>query len=137
MDPFTALGAATNALQLFEVGWKLISTAKSIYRSSEGLSERCQLLRDEVERISLLNNAIIVRDDFPEQLQRMIETGKIIAVDLRDILSKLKAPEQHKKWNSLGIAVKELWVGRALSELSDRLRRLQRNATEYISFLAL
>ncbi|KAF1970692.1 hypothetical protein BU23DRAFT_649376 [Bimuria novae-zelandiae CBS 107.79] len=57
-DPLTALGAASNIIQLVDIAWRLISDTREIYQSGEGLCEDHLVLDTIAQDAIMLNNAI-------------------------------------------------------------------------------
>ncbi|KAF2647148.1 hypothetical protein K491DRAFT_723676 [Lophiostoma macrostomum CBS 122681] len=51
MDPLSAVGLASNILQLVEMTWKVTSAAREIYKSSSGLSTELKPSRSEAIQV--------------------------------------------------------------------------------------
>ncbi len=130
MDPLTALGLASNVIQLISFTNDLISKSRQIYRSANG---------ELVEHLELETIAKSLQDlssDIPTELRGMksltrtekqlrdICTGcKQVSKELIDVIDGLKATGEHKKWNSFRQALNSVWKEDTINALSKRLER--------------
>jgi len=79
MDPFTGLNVACNALQLFEVAWKLVSGARTIHGSQDGLSLSTETLDAVANDVAKLSGSIPAQGGWPQELQELSRTSAIVA----------------------------------------------------------
>jgi hypothetical protein len=137
MDPVTALGVACNALQLFEIAWKLVSGCQSIYRSEHGASEQSRILEAIANDILHLSEAIVLNDDCSSSLRELGRLSKQVASEMLDILNslKVKVKGKHRMSGSFVAALKEIWHHDKIREFVELLQRLQSQATAHIQYL--
>jgi hypothetical protein len=103
-DPLTALGVASNVIQLVDFAWRLVSDSRDIYLSSSGLTQHNAALDTIAQDMAKLNNAIasskaIKLDPSSDTLKPLITESNKIASDLIAAISSVrhKAEDLRKK----------------------------------------
>jgi hypothetical protein len=137
MDPVTGLNVACNALQLFEVAWKLISGARAIHSSQDGSSLSTKTLDAVANDVAKLSGFILVQGNWPQELEELSRLSGTVAGKLSDLLSTLKAKRPHRKWQSFRVALREIWTKDQVKEFTDQIHQLQTQSTTHIQFLMM
>ena len=137
MDPITALSVTCNTLQLFDVAFKLVSGAKTVYNSPEGMTTETQSLEAIADNVTQLSNSIIMEDSFPPALKGVGRLSKGVAADLLNVLQNLKAKQPYTKWESFKVALKTIWTKKQIQDFLNRIQQLQSQAVTTIQFLIM
>ncbi|KAI1373952.1 hypothetical protein F4677DRAFT_455720 [Hypoxylon crocopeplum] len=137
MDPLTALSVTCNALQIFDVAWKLFSGARDIYLSPDGMSLRIKTFDAIANNVTKLSGSIAAQSNLTPELQELSQLSENVASDLSAILNKLKARRPQSKWQSFRVALKEISASGQIKEFSHRIRQLQTQAMANIQFLIM
>jgi hypothetical protein len=128
MDPLTALGLASNIIQLISFTSDLVSKSREIYKSADGaLVEHLELetiakslkdlstdLPDELKRQKSLTN-------LEKQLRDLCEKCNEVSIELIEATNRLRATGHNKKWNSFRQALNSVWNDDKINALSKRL----------------
>lgn len=130
MDPLTALGLASNVIQIISFISHLVSKSREIYKSADG---------ELVEQLELQTIAKSLQDlsaDLPSQLGRQKSLSKTekqlrdlsgccneVSIELIGAIQQLKAGGNHKKWSSFRQALNSIWEEDRINALSKRLER--------------
>ncbi|KUJ12838.1 uncharacterized protein LY89DRAFT_699451 [Mollisia scopiformis] len=125
MDPLTALGLASNIIQLIQFTSDLVSKGREIYNSADGsLVENLEL---ETIAQSLQNLSIDIlpshssRTD--KQLVDLCKKCNEISQELVKAITAVKANGPDKKWDSFRQALSSVWNQKAIDALSARMER--------------
>ncbi|KAK2608440.1 hypothetical protein QQS21_003008 [Conoideocrella luteorostrata] len=97
MEPLKALNETSDALQLFDISWKLVSSARVIYSSKDGLTLSNQALEAIADSAAKLGGSIATDEGFPPELQELNRLSKEMAGELCILASKVKAKYPHNK----------------------------------------
>lgn len=147
MDPFSALSVAAAVVQFLDFGCQVVSKAKAINRSVDGISidhaqseaaakrlaklaegMRSSLQLESTASSSSGNGFVLVsRHTLPED-----EAIKILCTSCVDLSQELIAKfdrlrvstgAKHRRWKSLRQALKSVWSKRAIDDISDQLNK--------------
>jgi hypothetical protein len=152
MDPITALGLASNAVQFLSFGTELLKTARAIHRTtSTGVSEvltlekvygdlknlNSELLSGCANSSSYLNGPGSQPDQQNTSFRTLILSCQTDCEKLLDIVEKLKMQDGSKgRWQSFRTALKVFWAKDEIDELKSRLTRAQTSIIYHICVLA-
>jgi hypothetical protein len=133
LDPLTALGLASNIVQLIQFTSDLVAKGRDIYQSTDGtLVEHLELeaitksLEDLSLEVALPNIGSLRLTKVERQLQQLCEGCRKAANELLDVIQKLKAQGPHKRWVSFRQALNSIWREDEIQALSIRLERYRR-----------
>ena len=143
MDPVTAIGLATNVVQLVEISWRVVSKSNEIYRHGTLLENRDTAtvtadLQNVNERVlEFLREAEKDQDltEEDEALRRLCESSNQIATDLIKRLKTIKTGDGYQTWKSIRSALKSVWTKAELDRTALRLQayRSQLNTRVLVS----
>lgn len=137
MDPLTALSTTCNALQLFEIAWKLVSGARDIYKSADGTTFSTKAVEAIADSVVKLSGSITADDDLPPELHDLNKLAQDVAGELSALLGEIKAKCPHSKWHSFRAALKETWSKGQINEFTNRIQQLQIQTMASIQFLMM
>ncbi|KAI0382484.1 hypothetical protein F5Y04DRAFT_252747 [Hypomontagnella monticulosa] len=138
MDPLAALGLASNILSFVDFSWKLVAGAHHIYGSASGASDNSLALETIATSITDLSNSIVVSASIPKDLRRLSDECHRVGKDLLGVINKLKVKgKRNKRWESFGVALKEVWNQGKMNELFGQLQGLQSQLLVQIQFIML
>jgi hypothetical protein len=129
MDPLTALGLASNIIQLISFTSDLIGKGREIYRSVEGATiENVELetITKSFQDLTTRFPSQLKEDDLSgtdKQLRELCEACNAISVELIQVIQGLKYAGEGVKWKSFRQALKSVWKEDAIDGLSRRLER--------------
>ncbi|KAK8096022.1 hypothetical protein PG999_014044 [Apiospora kogelbergensis] len=132
MDPLSGLGVASNILAVIDFGWTLLTEARSIHKSSSGLSGEAEFVDHLVRDVAILDAKLPSLVDVSGELQRLLGESKKITDLLQKALEALKARDNRSKWNSVLSALKQSWGRDEVKDLTGRLSSLQVQVTGHI-----
>ncbi|KAF8847365.1 hypothetical protein BDZ45DRAFT_637097, partial [Acephala macrosclerotiorum] len=131
MDPLTALGLASNVIQLISFTSDLVSKSRKIYKSADrGLVENLELetiarslrdLRNDLSLPSADENTPLSKTD--HQILEICESCAEVSRELFDVIQGLKVQGDHKRWSSFREALNSVWKEEAIEKLAKRLER--------------
>ncbi|KAJ6789580.1 hypothetical protein PWT90_07415 [Aphanocladium album] len=124
MDPLSGISIACNAIQLFEVAFKLASGAVSIYHSTDGMAAGTLCIESVASHVLQLSDEILVDKKAPAQLSKLAKQSKMVATDLLAVLHHLKSKRQ-SKLGSFKAALQTLWNEKRIQEFLNDIQRLQ------------
>lgn len=145
MDPFSALGLASNVVQFVDFGTKLISASIELYKSKDGASS----VNGELETITKDLTGICMGLTQPERrldstlaseperaLLPLAQKCKDLGEEFLGVLQVLKAKGRHKKWESVRQAIGNAWKEKEIHNYLQRLNGYRREiAIHLISIL--
>jgi hypothetical protein len=129
VDPMTALGLASNVVQLVSFTSDIISKSREIYKSQDGK------LVEHMELEAITNSLKGLSSDllFPsegedlsrrdENLQDLCEGCREISRQLLGVIQEFQAQGGNKKWKSFRGALNSIWKEDEIEKLSRRLDR--------------
>ena len=131
LDPLTALGVASNAVQLVEFSSRIVSRGQKIYKSNSGtLAESLEL--EAVTNSLLKTNNILENSlrsyelhrplvDEEKELKIICEGCESAGLELINALQKVKVQGKHRKWKSFRQALKSVYSKAQIDDLTNRL----------------
>ena len=142
MDPFTALGLASNIVQFLDFTCSLVSGTWKIYRAPTGSSERIHDLQTITTDMQLLTNDLTISTargttKVGERLRSIAFACQDVSKDLQQVLSKLQVSGKSTVWKSFLVALAEFWKADQVASLTSRLDLLQRELNTYLLKLLL
>jgi hypothetical protein len=136
MDPFSALGLASNVVSFVDFSCKLFSKAREIYSSASGQSQEVEDLTTIAEHIRGLSSRIspVPLPDprefhVPESDRRLNELAYLCgqaASDLLDALEKVRARAPKSKWESFRAVLVMVMSQEKINSLEERLEKYRR-----------
>lgn len=130
MDPLTALGLASNIIQVISFTSNLISKGREIYKSADGkLVQNLELeaitrnLQDLSGHLSFPPNRRKDLSDTDKELQDLCKGCAKVSAQLIEVTQGLTVQGDHRKWNSFRQALNSVWKEDTIEELSKRLER--------------
>lgn len=139
MDPFSALGLASNVVQFIDFGSKLISESHEIYKSASGSSTgnmELELIHNDLNELTKglkgstgLNKQSLTADE--AALRRLAASCHTVAVELLNVVKTLKIDNNsnHRKWRSFRQAIKSVWKQSDIDNLQTRLAEFRAQLT--------
>lgn len=132
MEAFAALGLAGNIVQFVDFGCKLFANAQEIYSSASGSSGR---VRDAATIVGALNDLCKRLQERPPlaasssgglntSLDLLASECRQVALQLMDLLERIRTREPHSKWSSFKGALKTI-----IRE--DEVKALERRLEDY------
>jgi hypothetical protein len=126
MDPFAAIGLASNIVQFVDYSTKLINGARDIYDSASGMTEENKSLESIVSEMKLLSSKLLpttgdLRSEDEKALCRVAAECNILSDQILELLGKLKPKRRKSKHQSAWAAVKNKIHEREKLELEKRL----------------
>jgi hypothetical protein len=137
LDPWTALGLASNIIQFIDFVWNLVSESKDIYRSTAGmLAENVELevIANDLSQLSAqFQNPSGGRVRVPpdeEGLRNLALRCSVLAEELLGTIQRLKVEKgPHRKWKSFRQALLSMSKKDKILELRTRLDWLRNEMT--------
>lgn len=131
MDPLTALGLASNVIQIVDVSTRIVSKGQSIYKSADGTLAENVDAEAVATDLNLLNTKLqhsLEASKCTELLSHddkslMVLCGKCSALsnELLWKLNKLKVTGKHRKWKSARQALKSVAGKDDVQRFANRL----------------
>lgn len=142
MDPLTALGLASNIIQVVDFSIKLVSKGYNIYRSADGsLAENVDaeantrnltmLITKLRRKIGQEGNGNLSDND--QSLIRLYEKCTQIADELLHKLDQAKVTGRHRKWKSARQALKSVTGKSDLERFANTLQLYRSEITLHIT----
>ncbi len=136
MDPLSALGVASNVVQLVGFAWTVVSETNRLAKSASGLSADNETLEKIAADTIRLNNAIVVSDNISPELATLAAEAKDVAARLQSLIEELRLSKK-SRWRALAAVSKDAWAKDKTDALSQTLMRLQTQITAHIQYLLL
>jgi hypothetical protein len=134
MDPFTAIGFASNIAQFVGYAANLVRTAVEIEQSAEGRAGQVTTLDTLYTQLSKFNGHLVTSLDSNrhvdashevwESLRSLAKLSKEDCDKLLRTVGQLKTTSKGK-WQSFRAALRTLWKKDEIEELEKRLQRTQ------------
>ncbi|KAI0417191.1 hypothetical protein F5X98DRAFT_387465 [Xylaria grammica] len=127
MDPFSAIGFASNILSFVEVSWKLILEARAIYRSASGNTPNDKTIETAAKDVQRLCAVVVAQSPAGAgDLQELAEECRGVADELLAIMEKLALPKGNsRRLNSFVLALRRNSKKGDIDSISARLQKLQ------------
>ena len=132
MDPFTALGLASNVIQIIDFSCRLVSKGQKIYKSADGTSMENVDTEAAANDLEILNTKLqrsFDTSDYNSQsmsdedrsLIDLCQKCSRLAIELQTKLNGLKVTGKHRKWKSARQALKSVSGKDGIEELANSL----------------
>ena len=140
LEPFTALGLASNVVQFVDFAFKLVSESQAIYKSGSGASVTArdlEVITADLDRLVLQlanakgTSAAGVGTDLKSIAAHCHDTAE----ELLSALVQLRSNSPTGKWKSFLQALKEIWRKDKIEELARRLERFQKQINSHLLFI--
>lgn len=147
LDPFSAIGLASNIVQFVDFSCKLLSESKEIYKSVAGssagnleLKEVYGNLHDISTKLAASTSPLLALRKRPskevEALRKLASSCKDVADELLSIIQELKTDTgNHGKWQSFRQALLDGWNKQKVDALQKRLNGFNRQLTLQLATL--
>ncbi|KAF2114584.1 hypothetical protein BDV96DRAFT_101489 [Lophiotrema nucula] len=129
MDPVSALGLASNIIQIVDFSSRLLSRGREIYLSSEGRLDDHVILDNAARNLSELCQELAKMARAPsrtvslvdQQLEALRAESAAIAMKLQRALESLSTQGGKKKWQSILQGLRSIWKEQDILDLKRRL----------------
>ena len=126
LDPFTAIGLASNIVQFVDYSSKLMTSTCEIYKSRTGTSAHHVYLEGIATRLLNLSDSLeqprlSCPNSYDKGLQHLRAECVQDAEALRSVLRALQA-KKDSKWSSFRKALISAWGQEEIERLEDRLK---------------
>lgn len=135
MDPFSALGLASNVVQFIDFIWTLISETRRIVKSDDGLKGDHRTLETIVAGVQEYANAVSPSPGSSPQLKQLARECSSISAELLSALAALKVYDQKTHWTSFLAALKQIWKQGKIDKLSNRLFKAQSQVATHMQLI--
>ncbi|KAK4040863.1 hypothetical protein C8A01DRAFT_45882 [Parachaetomium inaequale] len=103
----------------------VFSGAHAIYQSHSGTSDGNAVLQAIARDVKSLSDAVVVEHAHSEDLRVLVTESRRVAVELLDVLEKLKVRGPKSHYKSLKVALRDAWGRDEIDSLEQRLSSLQ------------
>jgi Skp family chaperone for outer membrane proteins len=129
MDPLTALGVASNVIQIVDFSSRILSRTQEIYRSRDGRLQEHVILDDAatnlLELVTDLQNIQVPKrkqqTTADGQLVQLRNECKTVAQELHNLLEQAKIQGDHRKWQSVYQAIKSVYSENKIASVQLKL----------------
>ena len=138
MDPLSALGLASNIVQLVQFVGAVISDSHEVYSSADGALQRNSALEEVAQNLVEMNselmrsqrsmsNGFMSLSSAERQLKNLCEECDVVSRELLVKLDTLKvrSRSRYKRWDSFRQAMKSMWNEGELRALEKRLEGIR------------
>ncbi|KAF2110995.1 hypothetical protein BDV96DRAFT_193895 [Lophiotrema nucula] len=140
MDPFSALGLASNIIQIIDFTGRLVSQSKEIYQSTEGTLDTCVQLEEAAKNLTELcqdleqntlngQSSISANTALSAADKQLLELGKQcerVTSALIKTLQRLKGQGSNNKWQSIRQAIRFAWSEKDIAAHERKLDAIRR-----------
>ncbi|KAF2730953.1 hypothetical protein EJ04DRAFT_579444 [Polyplosphaeria fusca] len=134
MDPLSALGIASNIIQIVDFSSRIISRGHEIYTSADGQVKDHAILDDAAKNLAELYRDLQVygktdshkATNADKQLVTLRKECESIVKSLRQALSKARLKSSSRKWQSIYQALRSVWNEKEISALATQLENVRR-----------
>jgi hypothetical protein len=140
MDPFAAIGLASNIISFVDYSTKIVNGAREIYDSTSGMTQENKSLESIVSEMKELSSKLLphtgsARSENEEALCRIAAECNIISDHILEHLSKTKPKDSKSKRDVLFAAVKNKFREKERLELEKRLANCRSQLDLQLNFL--
>ena len=138
MDPLSALGLASNIVQLVQFVGTVISDSHEVYSSTDGALQRNSMLEEVAQNLAEMNSELMRSQrsmsswfmslsPAERQLKNLCEECDVVSRELLAKLDTLKvrSRSRYKRWDSFRQALKSMWNEGELRALEKRLEHIR------------
>lgn len=137
MDPFSALGLASNVIQFVDFAWTLISETRRIVKSEDGLKGDYRVLEVVVADVEQYTKAISPVPSSSPQLKMLAKECSSISAELLGALNAMKLSGSRTHWTSFLAALRQVWKQNKIEKLSNRLFKAQSQVASHMQFIMM
>lgn len=128
MDPFSAIGLASNIISFLDIGYKLLSKSKDIYKSTTGTTALNNELLSETRQLQGVTEGLqmprlVGLSDQELALKQLAAECSTVSSDLARLINDLKARNPNSKRESLRAAFRDWKKKDKKDDLKLRLDR--------------
>jgi uncharacterized protein YukE len=122
MDPVSALGAASAAIQFFDFVSKLLTKSFEVYASSSELTGEHEDLQIITENLTSYNQALISAAGGVgnAEISSLCQSCNQVTENLMDVLKKLQK-KKWTHWENFCIVLRTIWSEREITSLRERV----------------
>ena len=137
LESIAALNFATNIVQFIDIGMRLFSKSRKLYKSYDGVLSECAGLETIATSIEQLSEHLTASPP-PEHQLSLANNGLILlaqscntaAEELLSALEKLKLQgSNRRKWHSFRVVLTAVWKAEAIDDMAQRLEILSKQLT--------
>lgn len=140
LDPFSALGLASNVVQFVDFGTKLFAGAAELYHSVDGTLAVNAQLETITKDLSSMSAELGTANFYGTQpvsadvknLMELALSCKQLADEVLMVLTKLKVPKGHRKWKSIRQALVGAWKEKEIRAYMGKLDRFRSQMTAHL-----
>lgn len=137
MDPLSALGVASNIVQLVGFAWTVVSETSRLAKSASGLSANNETLEKIAADTIRLNNTIVVSDNISRELATLATEAKDVAARLQSLIERVRLLQKKSRWRALAAIAREAWDKDNANDMSQSLVALQTRINAHLQYLLL
>ena len=130
MDPFSALGLASNVIQFVDFGSRLLSKSQELYKSADGVTNVNRDLETITKDLTRVCSSLIQPEQYINKEQAsdpeialipLCRSCKELGDELLLVLQTLKVKGRHQKWNTVRQALRTAWKESRILSYERRL----------------
>jgi len=133
MDPFTALGAASNNIQIADFSLRIISRGHKIYSSIDGKLDSHAVLDNAAKNLEELSNELRSNDMLKRrklgtadaQLVALWTECGTVTKKIHEALRKLRVSSGNRKWQSTAVALRSIFSDKEINGLESKLNNIR------------
>jgi len=132
LETLSAIALAGNVLQFLEFGQKLLSQAREIHKSADGLTAEVADIKQVAAGLSDLSAALIIPSGanlgfMEESIRESAQKCREIADELLRCLRRFGTPNQHHgRWKSARQTIAVLWHKEKIEDLLKKMERVRK-----------
>ena len=135
LDPLSALGLASNVIQVIDFSWKLVDRGNALYKSSDGASienREVEMIADDLSRLANRLHTSLTETEKSamltageESLRDLSKKCEVVARELITALDRLKVKKKHRRCESFRKALITVWGREEIENIASRLSALR------------
>lgn len=128
MDPLTIVGLAASIVQLVDIGHKLVTGAKEVYDSTNGLLtslEDMKLIADDIQNAATEIKGSPSFSKNERDVVNVAQRSLDLANELQQKLKRLEIrPDRSRKVEAARVVLQSMWQRKDIKELDERLSKI-------------
>lgn len=138
MDPLTAIGLVSNILQFLSFGHELLSSAKDVFNSPQGVTKEVQqlkiLIQDVQERSKTVGTALNGDTEAASSIKEIASECESVADQLMKQLDsfQVKRTGLARKLEAIRVTGRFLWGKNEVYEMKARLFELEHRLDKWL-----
>ncbi|KAF8862787.1 hypothetical protein BDZ45DRAFT_183438 [Acephala macrosclerotiorum] len=125
LDPFSALGLASNIVQFVDFASELVSGSVELYRSADGTSKRNVELASITSDLKSISSSLKSADHDEGQIPALSKQCKTLADQLLGMLQDLAVKGRHRRWNTFQQALRGMLKDKEIRDIEGRLSQFR------------